>query len=397
MFKALKEKNYRLFFSGQFISLLGSWIANTAMSWLIYRLTGSASIMGIVTFINALPSLILMPIAGVVIDKINQYKMMIFLQAMLMLWAVMLAFLTITNMIEVWHIIVLGLFANIVLAFDMPLRQAFVVKLVKNKELMNNAISLNSLNFNTARLIGPAISGILIAKFSEGICFLLNAISFIAVIIALLFINMDEKQEKKEIKLNIAKDLKEGFLYVKKHKLIRLILLFLSCASFIGGTYSLIMPVFVKEFLNNDPKYLGYLMSATGVGTVLGSLFVASLKDNKNKTIIMVLGNLFFGISTFCLAFIHIIYFDFVLMFIIGFAMTSAVISSNNTIQSVVEDSKRGRVMSFYTLSFMASIPLGNLCIGYIIEQIGLSSSLVLCGLLMMSCSAYFGYKFKKL
>ncbi len=390
MFKALKERNYRLFFSGQFVSLLGSWVANTAMSWLVYDLTNSAFLMGMITFINALPSLLLMPFAGVVIDKVNQYKMMIFLQVMLMFWAILLAALTIVGVIEVWHIVVLGLFANAVMAFDMPLRQAFVVKLVSKKELLNNAISLNAVNFNLARLIGPAVAGVLIAKFSEGVCFLLNAISFIAVVFALLLINVDDDEKRKAKKINYFKEIKEGLVYIKNCSVISTILLFLTITSFTAGIYSLITPIYVKELLSGDPKEMGYLMSCMGIGSLLGSLYVASKKHKKEFVSQIIAGSFVFAICFILLSFIHLLWIDMILMFLSGLGMSCVMIGCNTTIQNAVDNAKRGRVMSFYSLTFVATVPLGHLFWGQVIDIVGLASSLLVAGGVLLAITIIF-------
>lgn len=396
-FRALRQKNFRLFFIGQGISLIGSWIQNIAMSWLIYSLTKSAFMMGLVTFINALPNLFLTPIAGVIIDRVNKYKLLIWLQSFFLLQALMLAILTLLGIIDIWHIIVIGILTNTTAAFDMPLRQAMVINLVDNPRDLSNAISLNSTNFNLARLLGPAIAGVLIAKFSEGICFLINAISYIAVIWALLLMHLQLPKNNKVKKDKFISSLVDGIKYAKDTPPIRLILLTLTFVSFIGISYPLLMPIFADEILKGDARTLGILMSASGVGALCVSLILAT--RSKNKTLSQ---HLFGGICVFGGSFIGIsltssIFFAVLMMFCLGFGMVLGLISCNTMLQQIVDDDKRGRIMSLYTVAFIGTVPWGNLFAGSVAHQIGITPTFMFLGVMLIMAAAIYQHFAKKI
>ena len=386
-FRALGQRNYRLFFIGQGISLIGSWIQNIAMSWLIYSLTKSAFLMGIITFVNALPNLIITPIAGVIIDRVNKYKLLIWLQSFFLLQALLLAILTLLGVIEIWHIVVIGILTNLTATFDMPLRQAMVIDLVDNSQDLSNAISLNSTNFNLARLLGPAIAGVLIAKFSEGFCFLINAISYIAVIWALLLMHLNTPKKNKPQQNNFKQSLIEGIRYAKDTPPIRLILLALTFVSFIGISYPLLMPIFASEVLGGDARTLGILMSCSGLGALVASLVLATRKNGQGLANFLFGGILIFGCSFIGIGIMKSLLGAAIMMFCLGLGMILGLISCNTILQQVVDDDKRGRVMSLYTVAFIGTVPWGNLFAGSIAHWIGIVPTFIVLGAMLILCA----------
>lgn len=383
-FRALKHKNYMLFFIGQCISLIGTWIQQIAISWLVYRLTNSALLMGVITFAGSIPSLFIAPFAGVFVDRINKYKALIYIQSLFMIEALALAILTLTGVIQVWHVVVISALMGITNSIDMPLRQSFVVQLVEDSNDLGNAISLNSSMFNLARMIGPAIAGILIAAVGEGTCFLINSLSYIAVICALLAMTINYKIKRSKKKTNVLFELKEGFHYAFENKIIRNALLFLAISSFVGMGYQVLMPIFAKETLSGNAQTLGILMSTSGVGALVGALNLASRKNTMGLEKLMFVASLLFGLALMGLGFTNQLWIATILLFLTGFGMVTIMASSNTIIQDCVDENKRGRVMSLYTMAFIGTAPLGSLCEGAIAEKIGVPNTFLLNGIAML-------------
>lgn len=394
IFRALRHKNYKLFFIGQCISLIGTWIQQIAMSWLIYRLTQSAFMMGAIVFAGSIPSLFVSPFAGVLIDRINQYKALITIQVLFMVQAFIFAALTITGTIKIWHIVILAIIMGVTNAIDMPLRQAFVVKLVEGSEDLGNAISLNSSSFNLARLIGPAIAGVLIAAVGEGICFLINAVSYIAVIWALFAMNITYIPKLASEK-NVLKEFKEGLKYTINSRPIRIIISFLAITSFIGMSFPVLMPIFAKEILHGGAHTLGFLMSSSGVGALLGALYLAGKKHILGLEKWLCIAAFLFGISLIGLSFATHTLLALILLFLSGVGMVIIIAVCNTLIQHFVDDDKRGRVMSLYTMAFMGTAPLGSLCGGAIAEKIGVPHTFLIIGLIMVIGAFIFITKLK--
>lgn len=394
-FRALRHRNYRLYFTGQCISLIGTWIQQIAMSWLIYTLTKSPLLMGLITFASSVPSLLISPFAGVLIDRINKYNVLILLQTLFLLESAALAILTLTGVIQIWHIVILGVLTGITFAFDMPLRQAFVVELVNGAEDLGNAISLNSSSFNLARLIGPAIAGVLIAAVGEGVCFLINALSYIAVIGALLAMKINIIMPIKKEKMNVIKEFSEGVKYVSTSIQMRNILLYLAMASFIGMSYPVIMPVFIKEILHKGAETLGLLMSASGIGALFGALYLAGRKSVKGLEDWVFYSSLLFGSSLALMAYSTNIWASMALLFVTGFGMVVIIAACNTLLQHFVENNKRGRVMSLYTMAFMGTAPVGSLFGGAIADKIGVPNTFLVTGITMLIAAAFFNTKRK--
>lgn len=366
-----------------------------AMSWLIYSLTKSPLMMGVVMFASFVPSFFASPIAGVLIDRVNKFRAMVIIQVVFMIGAFVLAGLTLAGIVQVWHIVVLSILTGIANAIDMPLRQAFVVQLVDDPKDLGNAISLNSSSFNLARLIGPAIAGVLIASTGEGICFLLNAISYIAVIWALFMMKITERPNKKDTKLTMISELKEGFVYVWESVQIRSIILCLAITCMIGMSCPVIMPVFVKEILHGEADILGFLMSASGIGAFLGALYLAGRKSVEGLEKWVCYAALLIALGFMGLYFTASILISMVLMFLTGVGMVIIIAACNTMVQHLVDDDKRGRVMSIYTMAGLGTVPLGNLLCGAVAEKIGVADTFLLVGISMAITAVIFSTKLK--
>lgn len=376
---SLQSRNYRLYFTGQSISLIGSWMQAIAMSWLVYRLTGSLFLLGVVGFSSQIPSFVISPFAGVFTDRFNRHRIMVLTQILFMLQALGLAILVMTDVIEVWHIITLSIFYGLITAFDAPARQSLVVDLIDDPKHLGNAIALNSAIFNGARLFGPAIAGMLIAIIGEGGCFLINAVSYLSVIGALLRMSIQPKP-KNELQSHWKKDLKEGFSYTFGFPPIRALLVILGIISLTGMSYGTVMPAYASEMLKGGSHTLGFLMAAAGAGAFIGALFLASRKTVLGLGKIISTNAIIFGITLALAAFPINLWTSLILMSFIGFSMIASVASINSLIQTLADEEKRGRVMSFYAMALMGMNPIGNLMIGTLASGIGISYTLIIIG-----------------
>jgi MFS family permease len=392
VFRALRHRNYRLFFGGQGISLIGTWMQRIATSWLVYRLSHSALVLGGVGFASQIPSFILAPFAGVLVDRGNRHRILVVTQILAMLQALVLAALVMTGVVAVPHVILLSMCLGFVNAFDMPARQAFVVEMVENREDLGNAIALNSSMVNGARLLGPSIAGMLIAVVGEGMCFLLNGVSYLAVIAALLAMRITPTKRKKQ-KTQLLGGLKEGFAYAFGFAPIRYIMLMLGLISLLGMPYQVLMPIFAKEILHGGPHTLGFLMAATGVGALTGAFFLASRKSVFGIERIIPLAAGIFGIGLISFSRSHVLWISLLLMLVTGFGMMVQMASSNTTLQTIVDDDKRGRVMSFYAMAFMGMAPFGSLLAGYLANEVGAPNTILMGGLGCILASLLFARK----
>lgn len=385
IFRALRSKNYKLYFLGQAISLIGTWIQATAMSWLVYRITNSTILLGATTFLSQIPNLFLSPFIGVFLDSFSKHKILILTQILLMLQALVLSILTLSNVIKIWHILTLSLILGILNSIDAPARQSFVIEMVESYEDLSNAIALNSFLFNGARLIGPTISGFLIAALGEGLCFMINALSYLAVIIALLFMNIKIKTLTKTE--NIVKDLKEGFNYAFNSIVIRYVLIFIALSSLFASLYSVLMPVFAKDILKGGPQLLGILTGSTGAGALAGAIYLAGREKIKGieKIIAYSFGTAGIGLLIFSLS--KSIYLSVTALFITGISFMLNAVCSNTLIQSIIDNNFRGRVMSIYVMFFMGSMPLGSYLGGYLAKHVGPINTVLLSGIFCITCS----------
>lgn len=387
--RAFKHRNYRLFFSGQGISLIGTWMQQIALGWLVYRLTDSAFLLGVVSFSSQIPTFLLASFAGVLADRYDKHKIIIVTQIFAMIQASILAFLTLTETIQVIHVISLAVFVGIINAFDMPTRQTFIVDLVEDKNDLPNAIALNSSMFNAARLIGPTVAGIVISLYGEGICFLINAISYIGVITAL--ISMRIKPSLHEVKKEkVLKGLKEGIKYAYNFVPIRTLLILIGIANLAGMPYTVLMPVFAKDILHGDANTLGYLLGAVGVGAFVGAMYLASRKSVIGLGKWISIAGTIFSIGLILFSFSTSLIFSLPLMIFAGFGMMMTMASSNTLIHTLVDDDKRGRIMSLYVMAFMGTAPFGSLIAGALSNEIGAPNTILLSGITCLFSAIWF-------
>jgi MFS family permease len=389
IFRALRSRNYRLFFGGQSISLIGTWMQQIAVSWLVYRLTNSAFLLGVVGFAGQIPTSLLAPLAGVCADRLNRHRMLIVTQTLAMVQALLLALLVLTRTVTVWQIIAISVFLGLVNAFDMPVRQAFIVDMIEKREDLGNAIALNSTMFNGARLLGPSIAGILIASLGEGICFLLNGISYVPVIAALSAMTIAPRTRTVE-RAHIARELSEAFAYAFGFAPIRSILLLLGLVSLIGMPYTTLMPVFAKDVYHGGAHTLGFLVGASGIGALAGTMYLASKASVRGLGKLIAGSAILFGIGLIAFSLSRALWCSMLLMLLTGFGMVVHFASSNTVLQTIVDDDKRGRVMSLFTMTVMGAAPFGSLLAGGLASRMGAPATLLLCGICCVSGSLLF-------
>ncbi len=390
IFSSLHSRNYRLYFTGQGISMVGTWMQNIAMSWLVYRLTGSVFLLGLIGFTSQIPTFVLAPFSGVLTDRYNRLTIMKLTQLAFMLQALTIALLVLFNLIEVWHIVVLSLIFGFITAFDAPARQSLVIRLIDKPEDLGNAIALNSAIFNGARLIGPAIAGLAIAAFGEGICFLLNAISFIAVIIALMKIQITVKEKITVHPGKFRESFREGFQYTFQSVPIRTLIILLAFLSLFGFPYIILLPAYAREILHGSSDTLGYLMSAMGAGALIAALIMAARKTVRGLGRIIALNISLLGLAVVLASFSTRLHFSLIVFFFGGLSMILSVAAINTMLQTIADEDKRGRVMSFYAMALMGTTPIGNLLAGTIASGIGIPHTLLICGVLTVVAGLWF-------
>jgi len=350
-----------------------------AVGWLVYRMTGSAFILGLVGFAGQAPAILLTPIAGVMADRLNRHRLLILLQVLSMLQALGLAFLTLSGRVTILHLFVLSLILGVLSSFEVPTRQSFLLDTLERREDLGNAIALNSFLFNTARLLGPSVAGLVIAVAGEGLCFLINGVSFFAVIIALLCMRIPRK-EAPSGRLGVLPGLKEGFAYTFRFAPIRYTLLLVALVSLAGMPYLVLMPVFAKDSLGGGPETLGFLMGASGSGALLGALYLASRPSIVGTNRRITGAALTFGLSLILFSLSRSIVLSLFLMFTTGLSMIAVLASANTAVQTLAEEDKRGRVVALYVLSLAGTMPLGSLFAGAAAHHIGASMTLGLGG-----------------
>lgn len=370
LFRALSYRNYRLFFFGQSISLVGTWMQQVAMSWLVYRLTGSALLLGTVGFTSQIPTFVVAPFAGVLADRCNRRLLLLATQSLAMVQAFLLAYFVLSGAIQVWHILLLSLLLGLVNGFDIPVRQSFVIEMVEEKHALGNAIALNSSMVNAARLIGPSIAGLLISVFGEGYCFLLNALSYLAVLVSLLAMRVAPRPAHPS-RSSILYELREGVWYALRSAPIRVILMLMALMSLMGMPYAVLMPVFAKVVLHGGPHTYGFLMAASGVGALIGTVYLASRRSVLGLGRLICVSCALFGIGIAGFALSRLFWISLLCLLVAGFGAMVQVAASNTILQTIVDDDKRGRVMSFFTMSFMGMTPFGSLFAGAVAGQIG--------------------------
>ncbi len=395
--RALKHKNYRLYFAGHGTSLIGTWMQQLAMSWLVYRITGSAFYLGLVPFCSQIPVFLGAPIAGVIADHSPKLKILIATQILAMLQAFLLAALVFFGKINLIWIIALSILIGIINAFDIPTRQAFIYEIVDNEEDLPNAIALNSLIFNTARLIGPSIAGFLIAiTKNEYICFFINGISFFAVICSLVAMKITRPIHKKPVS-NILAGLKDGVKYAFGFVPIRTVLLFTAMMSIISVPYSVLLPIFAKDILHGDSRTLGLLTSAIGIGALVGAIFLAIQKNPRKFDNIVVFAGGVFAVGLIGFSLSQVLWLSLLLIVMPGFGLMVQSASTNIILQTITDDDKRGRVMSFHVMAFVGTAPFGNLLAGVVAERIGAPHTLLLCGVCTIIIMLFFVFQIPRL
>jgi len=380
VFRSLQYRNYRLFFSGQTLSLIGTWMQRIALPWIVYQMTGSVFLLGLVGFLGQIPTFLLAPFAGVLTDRWSRYRVLIVTQVLAMIQAGILAWLSLSGLLEIWHIIVLNIALGCINAFDVPARHSFVIDMVEKKEDLGNAIALNSMMFNGSRLIGPTVAGIILASTGEGICFLINAVSYVFVIISLLYMRVAVKPRTDKEK-HILKELKEGLDYTFGFAPIRHLILLLGLISLMGMSYTVLMPVFAKEILQGGSHTYGFLMGAAGSGALLGALYLASRETVLTLGRIIPAAAALFGTGLIVLSFSSNLPLSIVLMVFIGLGAMMHAAASNTIIQTITEDDKRGRVMSFYTMAIMGTAPFGSLLAGWLAKIANTETAIFIGGL----------------
>lgn len=391
-FRALTHRNYRLFFGGQSISLIGTWIQRIATPWLVYDLTNSVLLLGVIGFVGQIPTFLLSPLAGVLTDRWNRYKIMLTTQILSMVQASILAWLVFSGNIQVWHIIVLSGFLGCINAFDVPARQSFVIQMVERKEDLSNAIALNSSMVNGAKLLGPSVAGMLIAATGEGICFTLNAISYLFVIWSLLLMKI-APADNRNGKNSVLQELRQGISYTFGFAPIRYIIVLLALVSLMGMPYTVLMPIFAKEIIHGGAHTFGFLMGASGMGALTGAFYLASRRTDKGLEKIIPLSAGIFGTGLILFSFSQSFLPSLILMVITGLGMMLQMASSNTMLQSIVDDSMRGRVMSFFTMAVMGTAPFGSLLAGSSAKFIGAPHTVLLGGIACICGALLFTFK----
>jgi len=387
--RAFRYRNYRLFFVGQSVSLTGTWMQQVALGWLVYRLTGSVLLLGVVGFASQIPSLFLGPIAGALADRHDRRSLLIATQACALFQAGALAFLVLRGEVEVVHIVALSGVLGVVNAFDMPIRHAFVADLIERKEDFGNAIALNSFMFNGTRLIGPTLAGLIVAAAGEGICFLINSLSYLAVIVSLVL--MTTRKTRIGRRSHVLQELKEGFVYTFRSPPIRAVIALIAVFSLVGMPYGVLMPVFARDILGGGAHTLGFLTSAVGLGALGGAVFLASRPSLRGigRTIARMAALFGLGIIAFSLS--RSLWLSLSLLLVTGFGAMVLLAAGNTVVQTLVEDDKRGRVMSLYTSAFMGMIPFGCLLAGFFAQRIGADRAMLIGGSVCLLMGLLFG------
>jgi MFS family permease len=394
--RALRHRNFRLFFVGQSISLIGTWMTRVATSWLVYRLTGSALLLGTVGFAGQIPTFLLAPFAGVWVDRLDRRKLLVWTQELAALQSLALAALTLAKVINIHEIVALSALQGLINAFDMPGRQAFLVQMVEDKQDLGNAIALNSSIVNMARLVGPALAGLLIAAAGEGYCFTIDGLSYLAVIASLLMMRVNTPPAKRVL-TSMLEQLKEGWVYVSGFSPIRTILLLFALISLMGMPFMVLMPIFASKVLHGGPHTLGFLLGASGVGALISAVSLAFRKNVRGLTTMIQLSAALFGLGLIGFGLSRTFPLSMFLMLIVGFGMMQGLAASNTVIQTLVPEDKRGRVMSYYTMAFVGMAPFGSLLAGGLAHVLGAPHAVMITGAFCVAGAVWFTTQLKSI
>ena len=387
--RALRHRNFRLFFAGQTISLIGTWMTRIATAWLVYRLTKSALLLGTVSFMGQIPTFLLAPFAGVWIDRLDRRQVLVWTQSLSMVQSLTLAALALTHTITIPLLLALSVMQGLINAFDMPGRQSFMVKMVEDREDLGNAIAINSSMVNMARLVGPSLAGMLIAVTSEGWCFLIDGISYIAVIASLLMMRLPATPIKRAVNSTLT-DLKAGWTYVSEFLPVRTILLLFAVVSLMGMPFVVLMPIFAAQVLHGGPHTLGFLMGSMGVGALVSALSLAARKHVRGLVRIIPLAAALFGVGLIGFGLSRVFWLSMIMLLVAGMGMMQGMAASNTVIQTIVTEDKRGRVMGYYTMAFVGMAPFGSLLAGAMAHAIGAPRTVMINGCFVLLAAAWF-------
>jgi MFS family permease len=396
VWRALRHRNFRLFFGGQSISLIGTWMTRIATSWLVYKLTNSALVLGTVSFAGQIPTFLLAPFAGVWIGRLNRRQVLVWSQTLAMVQSFMLAALTFTHHINVAWILALSVMQGCINAFDMPGRQSFMVQMVEDRADLGNAIAINSSMVNMARLVGPSMAGMIIAVSSEAWCFLIDGISYIAVIASLLAMRINVAEARRKTTSTLT-ELKEGWTYVSDFLPIRTILSLFAIVSLMGMPFVVLMPIFAVKVLRGGPHTLGFLMGAMGVGALISALSLAARKSVRGLIRIIPFSAIVFGLGLIGFGLSRFVWLSLVMVLVAGMGMMQGMAASNTVIQTIVTEDKRGRVMSFYTMAFVGMAPFGSLLAGTMAIKVGAPLTVIASGAAVILGAVWFYTRFPAL
>ncbi len=395
--RAFRSRNYRLFFGGQMISLIGTWMTSVATSWLVYRLTGSAWLLGAVAFAGQVPSFLLGPLGGIAVDRYDKRKLIMVTQALAMLQSFSLAYLTLTGRITVTSLLVLNAIDGLINAFDMPARQSFLMDMIEHKEDLGNAIALNSSMVNAARLLGPSIGGLVIAAVGEGWCFFIDGASFLAVLGTMFAMRIAARPPKPRHAGGALAEMREGWEYVRNFRPVRSIILLLALVSFVGVPYTVLIPVFAGKVLGGGPHTLGWLMASSGCGALLAAIWLASRKSVLGLGRAIPTGTAVFGAGLLAFSYTRSTALGMTALAAAGAGFMIQLAASNTIVQTIVDDDKRGRVMSFFMMAFFGPAPFGSLLAGRLADGIGAPATLRLAGLCCLAGAGLFGLRLEEL
>ena len=387
--RALRHRNFRLFFGGQSISLIGTWMTRVATAWLVYRLTKSSLLLGTVSFAGQIPTFLLAPLAGVIVDRIDRRKVLVWTQSLAMVQSLLLAWLTLSHRINIKEVLALSAMQGIINAFDMPGRQSFMIRMVEDRTDLSNAIAINSSMVNAARLLGPSLAGLVIAATNEGWCFLIDGVSYIAVIASLLMMRVAHDAPPQQ-GVTMVEQLRQGWMYVAESLPIRSILLLFALISLMGWPFMVLMPIFAAQFLHGGPHTFGFLMGAVGVGSLVSALALVVRRSVRGLLKIIPIGAAVFGVGLVAFGFSRSQWLSIPLMFVTGFGMMQGVTTSNTILQTLVDEKMRGRVMSYYTMAFVGMAPFGSLLAGALAHAIGAPRTVIISGIACLAGSLWF-------
>jgi MFS family permease len=394
--RALRHRNFKLFFFGQSISVIGTWMTRLATSWLVYRLTHSALLLGVVSFAGQIISFALGPVAAVWVERLNRRKMLVWTQAAAAIQSLALAALTLAHVINLWEIIALTALQGLINAFDMPGRQSFLVQMVEDRNDLSNAIAINSSMANGARLIGPAIAGLVVAGFGEGWCFLIDGVSYLAVIASLFMMRIKPSTIERSA-ISMMAQMREGWDYVRTFRPIRSILLLFALISLMGWPYSVLLPIFAGQVLHGGAHTLGWLTTASGVGALVSGLSLAARKSVIGLTRMGQIAIAILGVALILFGLSQTLWLSLILMVFVGFGLMQGAAVSNTVIQSLVPDDKRARVMGYYTMAFFGAAPFGSLFAGALAHRIGAPHTVIVSGIFCVAGSLWFAFELPKI